>query len=262
MFQGRIPLVLSLLLCVSPPAAPRGHLHSHRYVNPSQTGGGGGVGKLSVSPSSALRGHLHSHRYVNPCQTWGVGVGKLSVSPPAPHSHLHSHRYVNPSQTGDGEGDFMCCLLLLLVTTYIPIICILIIILDPSKLSINIIIILLLLLLFIINIIVGPFKRSVLEISSVLILLFFVYIKPYQQSSPSRGRVRKVKCFDWINKSDTVLLANLCLVAVLSTSYDDSASKDTRDGGDGNCQCASVRAVICTVGCDWTRYASTVAGAP
>ena len=193
------------------------------------------MGKLSVSPSSALRGHLHSHRYVNPCQTWGVGVGKLSVSPPAPHSHLHSHRYVNPSQTGDGEGDFMCCLLLLLVTTYIPIICILIIILDPSKLSINIIIILLLLLLlllllFIINIIVGPFKRSVLEISSVLILLFFVYIKPYQQSSPSRGRVTKVKCFDWINKSDTVLLANLCLVAVLSTSYDDSASKDTRDG--------------------------------
>ena len=75
----------------------------------------------------------------------------------------------------------------------------------------------------------GPIKRSVLEALVMMILLFFVYFKPYQRCKSSERGTKKLD-YNWINKSDTILLANLCFIVVWSSSYDDRSAKSTRDG--------------------------------
>lgn len=61
----------------------------------------------------------------------------------------------------------------------------------------------------------GPVKRSLLEVACVMILFVFSYLRPYK-------RAKNVKegepSYDWVNKSDALLLLNLCVMAVFSSA--------------------------------------------
>ena len=61
----------------------------------------------------------------------------------------------------------------------------------------------------------GPVKRSLLEVACLVILFIFSYVRPYK-------RARNVKegepSYDWVNKTDALLLLNLSVMAVLSTA--------------------------------------------
>ena len=60
----------------------------------------------------------------------------------------------------------------------------------------------------------APMRRSILEISTVLILVICVYIKPYHED------------YHILNSVDTALLTNLCFITIFSTTMESNSSKD------------------------------------
>ena len=64
----------------------------------------------------------------------------------------------------------------------------------------------------------GPLKRSILEVSSVLIVVTCLYLQPYNEQ------------YQWFNRLDTVLLTNLCLIVNFSSSIVSEATSSVRDG--------------------------------
>ena len=69
----------------------------------------------------------------------------------------------------------------------------------------------------------GPVKRCLIEISCIFILAIFLYFRPYKQAEPAEANHQnpEEEDFDWINKSDAVLLTNLCFIAVVSSAFED-----------------------------------------
>ena len=69
----------------------------------------------------------------------------------------------------------------------------------------------------------GPVKRSLLEVTCITVLFIFTYVKPYKRSKQGGEADPK---HAWENKSDTILLLNLSLMAVLATATEnDNISK-------------------------------------
>ena len=60
----------------------------------------------------------------------------------------------------------------------------------------------------------SPLKRALLESSCVLILLTIAYLRPYKEAKDVK---EDEESYDWINRSDVVLLATLTLIAVFSS---------------------------------------------
>lgn len=68
----------------------------------------------------------------------------------------------------------------------------------------------------------GPLKRSILEVSCVLIVVICLYLRPYR-TSPNED-------YNWLNTLDAVLLTNLCFVVIFSSSIVSDASQFIQDG--------------------------------
>ena len=65
----------------------------------------------------------------------------------------------------------------------------------------------------------GSIKRVVLEITCILILVTFTFLRPYKEA----GDVKEGESsYEWINRSDVVLLTTLSLIAVISSPIDSS----------------------------------------
>ena len=63
----------------------------------------------------------------------------------------------------------------------------------------------------------GPLKRTILDVSSALIVVTCLYLQPYNQD------------YQWLNRLDAVLLTNLCLVVNFSSGIVSEAAVSTRD---------------------------------
>ena len=87
---------------------------------------------------------------------------------------------------------FLCRLILLTITTYMP---------------------------------SSSIKRALLESVCVLILLTFAFLRPYKEAADVK---EDEESYEWINKSDVVLLATLSLIAIFSSPVDGSMSSSTR----------------------------------
>ena len=68
----------------------------------------------------------------------------------------------------------------------------------------------------------GPLKRSILEVSSVVIVVTCLYLRPYQ--------TRQNEDYNWLNTLDAVLLTNLCFVVIFSSSIVSDVSQSVQDG--------------------------------
>ena len=68
----------------------------------------------------------------------------------------------------------------------------------------------------------GPLKRSILEVSSVIIVVTCLYLCPYQ--------TRQNEDYNWLNTLDAVLLTNLCFVVIFSSSIVSDVSQSVQDG--------------------------------
>ena len=77
-------------------------------------------------------------------------------------------------------------------------------------------------LLFALYIPFGPLKRSILEVSSVVIVVTCLYLRPYQ--------TRQNEDYNWLNTLDAVLLTNLCFVVIFSSSIVSDVSQSVQDG--------------------------------
>ena len=64
----------------------------------------------------------------------------------------------------------------------------------------------------------GPLKRSILEVSSIMIVVICLYLQPYNEQ------------YQWFNRLDAVLLTNLCLVVSFSSSIVSEASESVQIG--------------------------------
>lgn len=63
----------------------------------------------------------------------------------------------------------------------------------------------------------GPLKRTILDVSSILIVVMCLYLQPYNEQ------------YQWFNRLDAVLLTNLCLVVNFSSGIVTEAALSTRD---------------------------------
>ncbi|KAL9972043.1 hypothetical protein ACROYT_G018282 [Oculina patagonica] len=63
----------------------------------------------------------------------------------------------------------------------------------------------------------GPLKRTILDVSSVLIVVMCLYLQPYNEQ------------YQWFNRLDAVLLTNLCLIVNFSSGIVSEAASSTRD---------------------------------
>ena len=86
----------------------------------------------------------------------------------------------------------------------------------------------------------GPLKRSILEVSSVVIVVTCLYLQPYK----TRPKQRKTnddqnyeppnntasEDYNWLNTLDAILLTNLCFIAIFSTGIRSEASLSVQDG--------------------------------
>ncbi|KAJ7370256.1 hypothetical protein OS493_033602 [Desmophyllum pertusum] len=70
----------------------------------------------------------------------------------------------------------------------------------------------------------GPLKRSILEVSSVIIVVTCLYLQPYKRDSTNN------EDYNWLNTLDAVLLTNLCFVAIFSSSIIREASLSVQNG--------------------------------
>ena len=68
----------------------------------------------------------------------------------------------------------------------------------------------------------GPLKRSILEVSSVIIVVTCLYIRPYKTGQNED--------YNWLNTLDAVLLTNLCFVVIFSSSIVSDASESIQNG--------------------------------
>ena len=64
-------------------------------------------------------------------------------------------------------------------------------------------------------------KRALLEAGSVVILITFVWLRPYKEGAPGQTD------YSWINISDAILLTNLVLVAIFSSAIEESPTTHT-----------------------------------
>ena len=68
----------------------------------------------------------------------------------------------------------------------------------------------------------GPLKRSILEASSVIIVVTCLYLRPYKTGQNGN--------YNWLNTLDAVLLTNLCFVVIFSSGIVSDESHSTQDG--------------------------------
>ena len=70
----------------------------------------------------------------------------------------------------------------------------------------------------------SPLKRSILEVSCVLIVVTCLYLRPYKSNRNGNAD------YDWLNTLDAVLLTNLCFVVIFSSSIISDASLSVQRG--------------------------------
>ena len=68
----------------------------------------------------------------------------------------------------------------------------------------------------------GPLKRSILEVSCVIIVVTILYLRPYKTGENND--------YNWLNTLDAVLLTNLCFVVIFSSSTVSDASQSIQYG--------------------------------
>ena len=68
----------------------------------------------------------------------------------------------------------------------------------------------------------GSLKRSILEASSVIIVVICLYLRPYKTDENDS--------YNWLNTLDAILLTNLCFVVIFSSSVVSDASDAIQDG--------------------------------
>ena len=82
---------------------------------------------------------------------------------------------------------------------------------------------------------IGPVKRSILEVSSVVIVVTCLYLQPYKtrpngnNSEPANNTANED--YSWLNTLDAILLTNLCFIANFSTGIRSEASSSLQDNG-------------------------------
>ncbi|KAL9972014.1 hypothetical protein ACROYT_G018246 [Oculina patagonica] len=70
----------------------------------------------------------------------------------------------------------------------------------------------------------GPLKRSILEVSSVVIVVTCLYLRPYKSNQANN------EDYNWLNTLDAVLLTNLCFIVIFSSSIISEASVAVQNG--------------------------------
>ncbi|XP_022802097.1 uncharacterized protein LOC111339659 [Stylophora pistillata] len=66
---------------------------------------------------------------------------------------------------------------------------------------------------------IGPVRRFLIEVTCITVLSIFTYVRPYKRSRQEGEADPK---YAWENKSDTILLFNLSLMAVIATATENS----------------------------------------
>ena len=69
---------------------------------------------------------------------------------------------------------------------------------------------------------IWPLKRSLLEVSCVVIVVICLYLRPY--------RIGENEDYSWLNTSDAVLLTNLCFVVIFSSNIVKDTPQYIQDG--------------------------------
>ena len=69
---------------------------------------------------------------------------------------------------------------------------------------------------------IGPLKRSLLEVSCVVVVVIGLYLRPY--------RIGENEDYSWLNTLDTVLLTNLCFVVIFSSNIVKDTPQNIQDG--------------------------------
>jgi len=85
----------------------------------------------------------------------------------------------------------------------------------------------------------GPLKRSILEASSVVIVVTCLYLQPYKtipnqrmtnddmNNEPANNTANEN--YNWLNTLDAILLTNLCFITIFSTGITSEASQTVQD---------------------------------
>ena len=83
----------------------------------------------------------------------------------------------------------------------------------------------------------GPLKRSILEVSSVVIVVTCLYLQPYKTrpSEPANNIV--TEDYSWLNTLDAILLTNLCFITIFSTGIRSEATPSVQDGLEKTVNC-------------------------
>ncbi|XP_020629674.1 uncharacterized protein LOC110066771 [Orbicella faveolata] len=80
----------------------------------------------------------------------------------------------------------------------------------------------------------GPLKRSILEISSVVIVVTCLYLQPYKTRPNNDMNYEPAnnianEDYNWLNTLDAILLTNLCFIVIFSTGIRSEVSPSVQD---------------------------------
>lgn len=111
----------------------------------------------------------------------------------------------------------------------------------------------------------GPVKRLLLEVACILILLTFAILRPYKEA---RDVEEDEESYDWMNKSDVVLLTTLSFIAVASSPIENSFATVTHDEKRGLeiflniLSCVPIAVLMVVAFCVGRRYLPACRGPP
>ena len=110
----------------------------------------------------------------------------------------------------------------------------------------------------------GPVKRLLLEACCILILLIFAILRPYKEA---RDVEKDEESYDWMYRSDVVLLTTLSFIAVISSPIDNSCATDNGVKGGFKIilnilSCVPIAVLLVVACCVGRRYLPACKGPP